>query len=195
MVRWSKAATDDGGRLRHLFHRLQPVEPGHQRVVQRRRDRQRAQRPIKAIGVALSRSTPDSMTALVISSTNSGTPSVLAAISSSRASGKRLPRVMRSDDRLRRGARQPVQRQPRDDRMAGEGGNEGRARGDQHQDARRPARDRAPARSAPTSWDRSSARPRSPTAPACRWPSPTSWSIRTPSVRLRRCCGVSVSAP
>ena len=39
------------------------------------------------------------------------------------------------DDRLRRGARQPVQRQPRHDRMAGEGGNEGRARSDQHQDA------------------------------------------------------------
>ena len=36
------------------------------------------------------------MTALVISSTNSGTPSVLAAISSSSASGRRLPRVMRA---------------------------------------------------------------------------------------------------
>ena len=34
------------------------------------------------------------MTAFVISSTNSGTPSVLAAISSSNGSGRLLPRVM-----------------------------------------------------------------------------------------------------
>ena len=42
-----EAAADDGGGLGHLLHRLQAIEPRHQRVVQRCGDRQRAQRSVE----------------------------------------------------------------------------------------------------------------------------------------------------
>ena len=46
-----EAAADDRCDLRHVFHRLQPIEPRHQRVVQRRWDRQRTQRAVQVIRV------------------------------------------------------------------------------------------------------------------------------------------------
>ena len=52
--------------------------------------------PASWYAAAVSSTAPDSSTALVISSTNSGTPSLRAAISSSSAPGSGLPAVIRS---------------------------------------------------------------------------------------------------
>ena len=49
----AELAPDHRPDLGHLPDRRQPVEPGHQRVVQRRRDRQRRQRPGQGVAVAL----------------------------------------------------------------------------------------------------------------------------------------------
>ena len=44
-------AADTGSDLGHLLHRSETVEPGHQRIVQRRRDRQRQERSDKHVAV------------------------------------------------------------------------------------------------------------------------------------------------
>src|SRR5262249_33929458 len=81
---------DDRAQLRHQFRRCQAIQPRHQRVVQRRGDRQRWQRACEVVAVLLLLSRPDSSTTLVSSSTNSGTPSVLRTISASTVGGKAL---------------------------------------------------------------------------------------------------------
>ena len=73
-------AADRRRDLGHLLDRGQPVEAGHQRVVQRRRDRQRRQRAREIANGRPPSSRPLSSTALVSSSRNSGTPSALATI-------------------------------------------------------------------------------------------------------------------
>ena len=51
--RVGKLASDRGADLRHPPHRRQAVEPRHQRVVERRRDRKRRQRAIEHVAVRL----------------------------------------------------------------------------------------------------------------------------------------------
>ena len=138
-VAWCELAADHGRDLRHLLDRVQPVEPGHQRVVQGGRDRE-APTGRPAGTRRPSRQRPDSSTALVSSSTNSGTPSVRATISSSTSAGSRLPPADPLDDRRGRGrAPSRFEREPGHVRVAGQGGGRTRARqvtSDQH---RRPA--------------------------------------------------------
>ena len=87
----AELAPDHGPDLRHLLHRRQPVEPGQQRVAQRIRDRQGRQRARQRVAIPLGRSSPASSTALVSSSTNSGTPSVRATMVSSSSAGSSRP--------------------------------------------------------------------------------------------------------
>ena len=126
-----EAAADDGGGLRHLLDRLQPVEPRHQRVVQRGRDRQRAQGAVQVIGVrrlAQRARFEDRLGHLLDEQRHAVGPR--GDLVEQRL-GQALAAGDARDDRLRRRAREPVQREPGDDRMAGEGCDEGRARGDQ----------------------------------------------------------------
>ena len=91
-----------------------PVEPRHQRVVQRRRDRQRRQRPVRAYRSPSSWSRPDSRTVLVSSSTNRGTPSVLATICPSTSAGRALPPRHPLDHGVHLALVEPVERQQGD---------------------------------------------------------------------------------
>ena len=128
-------AADHGADLGHLLDRREAVEPGHQRVVQRRRDRERRQRAGQLVAVARVRAAgPTSSTVLVSSSTNSGTPSVLATICVER------PRPA-APCRRRPGSTiaapcapaEPAQRERGDVRLAGPGRAELRPEGDQQQ--------------------------------------------------------------
>jgi hypothetical protein len=49
----AELAPDHRGGLRHVLHRRQPVEAGHQRVLEGRRDRERRQRARQRVAVAL----------------------------------------------------------------------------------------------------------------------------------------------
>ena len=161
-----EAAADDRRGLRHLLHRLQPIEPRHQRVVQRRRDRQRAQRAVQVIRVrALAQHArfDDRLGHLLDEQRHAvGLRGDLVE----QRLGQALAVGDAGDDRLGRCATKPVQCQPGDDRMAAEGHDKGRACGDQHEhtralDAIQRELDQLQGRR-----DRSNARPRSPKAPA-----------------------------
>ena len=131
-----EAAADDRGGLRHLFHRLQPIEPRHQRVVQRRWDRQRAQRAVEVIRVrALAQHArfDDRLRHLL---DEQGHAIGLRGDLVDQRLGQALAVGDAGDDRLGRRATKPVQCQPRDDRMAPEGRDKGRACGDQHEHTR-----------------------------------------------------------
>ena len=92
----AKLPPKDCAQLRNAFGREEPIEPGHERVLQRGGNRQGRQRTASAhSGPRASRTNPDSSTILVSSSTNSGTPSVLATICSTTAAGSVLPPVTR----------------------------------------------------------------------------------------------------
>ena len=52
--RVGKLAPDRGSDLCHASHRREAVEPRHQRIVQRRRDRERRQRPTEHVTIRLS---------------------------------------------------------------------------------------------------------------------------------------------
>ena len=68
-----------------------PIQPRHQRVLQGRGNRQRRQWPASThSGHPSAVSNPDSTTVLVNSSTNNGTPSVLATICCTTSAGKRF---------------------------------------------------------------------------------------------------------
>ena len=91
--RVGELAADRGADLRDLLDRREAVEAGEQRVVERRGNRERRQRPGQLVAVAgVLRAGPISSTALVSSSTNSGTPSVLATICAATSSGRALSR-------------------------------------------------------------------------------------------------------
>lgn len=89
---WELAA-DDRRDLRHLLDRAEAVEPGHQRVAQRSRNRHGRKGAYHLVPPA-SISHSDTSTALVTSSANSGTPSVPARIRSSTTGGNCLPPAM-----------------------------------------------------------------------------------------------------
>ena len=163
-----EAAADDGGGLGHLLHRLQAIEPRHQRVVQRCGDRQRAQRSVevKRVGTLAQHARSDDRLRHLLDEQRH--PSVRAAISSSNGSGKLLPRVMcatiaRIAARVSRfrASRVTTGWLPKDATKIG--------RAVIMTSTRALASHPAPARSAPGSWDRSSARPRSPTTRADGW--------------------------
>ena len=143
---------------------------------------------------AVSSSAPDSNTALVISSTNSGTPSLRTAISSSTASGSRFPSLIRStmSCTAARASRFKTRRVTTG-WLAKAAPNVGRA---------------VTTTSTALPCTRSSASSSisrvvgsiqcasSTTHITGRRPAdPISWSTRAAKVRARRCCGVSVSAP
>ena len=130
-----EAAADDRGGLGHLLDRLQAIEPRHQRVVQRCGDRQRAQRSVEVKGVgtlAQHAQFDDRLGHLLDEQRHAVGPRgdlVEQRLRQALAAGG-----MR-DDRLDRGAREPVQCQARDHRMAAEGRNKDRTRGDHHEHA------------------------------------------------------------
>ena len=79
---------------------------------------------------------PASSTALVSSSTNSGTPSVRAAISPSTSGRQALAAGQARDDRLGRAAAEAVEREPGHVRVPAQGGLVVRPAGQQHQHPR-----------------------------------------------------------
>ena len=76
--------------LRHLLGRTEPIEPRHQRCVQACRDRQSARTEPRRRCCRASPSLSASSTAFVISSTNSGMPSVRSIMSCRILCGERL---------------------------------------------------------------------------------------------------------
>ncbi len=128
-----KTTADDGGDLGHFLDRLQSIEPRHQRVVQRARDRQRAQRRIEVIslrGLAQRAQFDDRLCHFL---DKKRYPVGLCRDLVEESVRHLLAARDARDDCLGRHAAEPIQRQPGDDRMAAKGCDKGRARGDQHE--------------------------------------------------------------
>ncbi len=130
-----EGAADDGGGLGHHLDGLQPIEPRHQRVVQRGRDRQGAQGTVEVIRVGLlaEHGRLDHRLGHLLDEQGHAVGPRGDLVEENL--GQALAARDAADDRLGRRPRQPVQRQPRHHRVAGEGGDEGRAGGDQQEDA------------------------------------------------------------
>ena len=144
-------------------------------------------------GTAAAVPAPASSTALVSSSTNSGTPSVRAAISPSTSGGRPRPPARRGDDRLGRAAAEAVERQPRHVRVPAQAGLVVGPAGQQHQHPR--ARD--PVEGEADQLQRGGVDPvgvleHHQHRPAAR--QPEQLLDQAASVRARRCCGVRSGA-
>ena len=161
-----EGAADHGRGLRHLLDRVQPVQPRHNESCRLAGIARPLSGPPRRYASAVSSSDPDSSTALVISSTNSGTPSLRTAISSSSCLRQPLATGDPLDDELDRGARQAGSERG----GSRPGGWRRKPRTSVARSPRPaprcPAPDPAPARASRGWWGRSSARPRPPTSPA-----------------------------
>jgi hypothetical protein len=130
-----EAAADDGSGLGHFLYRVQPIESRHQRVVQCSRDRKCAQRTVEVISIlALSQCArfDDGLCHLLHKQR-------YAIGSRGDLVEQRLRQALTAgdaiDDTLGRRAAEPVQRQLCHTGMTCKGGDEGRAGGDQHENA------------------------------------------------------------
>ncbi len=85
-----KLARDRGSYLSDLPYRRQTIQPGHQRVLQGRWDRNGVSAAATTYDPFFSVKRPDSSTVFVSSSTNRGTPSALVTISSRTSAGNPL---------------------------------------------------------------------------------------------------------
>ena len=128
-----EVAADDGGGLRHLLDRVQAVEPGHQRIVQRGGDRQLAERAVEQPGVV---GLPERAQfehrlghLLDIERHAIGARGDLGH----QLRRQRLAAGDPGHDRRGRVAAEPVQRQAGDDRVAAEAMGEARPGGGQQQ--------------------------------------------------------------